>query len=170
MKRTVRELLGKEITSIIPSISFDATIRNALVAFEEFSSGLLLVMKDDMLVGVFSERDFAKGFLRSTDPSMLDAPLAKLIQPRVLFVTQDYRLDECMAIMSKARIGHLPVMEKNKPIALLSMHRIVQALVEDKEFIIEELEKYISGSTYIHKTADEFQERRVQIMGTEFTK
>ncbi len=169
MKRTVRELIGRKNTSIIPSIAFDATVRNALVALEEFNSGLLLVMKTDNLVGVFSERDFARWSLRSTEPSMLDAPLAKFIQLRVIFVTQDYRLEECMAVMSKAKIRHLPVMENDKPIALLSMSQIMEALVQDKEFQIDELEKYITGSNYFHKTTDEFQDRRVQFMETEFT-
>lgn len=169
MKRTVRELICRNNPSIIPSITFDATVRNALVALEKFNTGLLLVMKNDKLVGVFSERDFARCSLRSTEPSMLDATLAKFIQLRVIFVTQDYRLDECMAIMSNAKIRHLPVMEKDKPIALLSMRHIMEALVEDKEFQIDELEKYITGSNYFHKATDKFQERRVQFMETEFT-
>jgi signal-transduction protein with cAMP-binding, CBS, and nucleotidyltransferase domain len=64
----------------------------------------------------------------------------------VIFVTHEYRLDECMAIMSSKKVGHLPVLRDGEPVALISMRGVMEALVQDHEFLIEELTRYINGS------------------------
>lgn len=151
MKRTVRDLMRQKDLTKIPVIQQESNIESGILALERYDSGALLVMDDKKLVGIFSERDLARFIAANRRSLNLQAKLSSIMSREIICVTPEYRLEECMALMSKRHIRHLPVLEEGIPIALLSMRHIMQALIEDKEFMIEELVKYVTGSNFPEK-------------------
>ena len=77
----------------------------------------------------------------------LDSKVKDIMVRKIVYVTLKYRLDECLMVMVTTHIRHLPVLENELPLALLSMRHIVEALVEDQEFMISQLLQYVTGST-----------------------
>jgi len=146
MKLTVSGLLKQKDLSKIPRISHTGTLQEALFVLNEFNTGSLLVMDGLSIVGIFSERDFARASAIRLSPIPMDTNIAELMSKTIIYVTPDYTLDECMAVMCKMKIRHLPVLEGNTPIALLSMRHIMEALVEENQFMIGQLFAYITGS------------------------
>ena len=146
MKRTVRDLMRQIDISRIPTVDRHATVEDALLALEEHESGALLVTGNGRPEGIFSERDFARRALENSGLVPLNQPVSLLMSRKVVYVTLDYRLEECMAIMSGHKFRHLLVLDNDEPVALLSMRHIMEALIEDKAFMIDELTKYITGS------------------------
>jgi CBS domain-containing protein len=146
MKRTVRDLMRQKDISRIPYVDRQSTVEDALLALEEYDSGALLVVGNGKPVGIFSERDFARMALENNGLVPLNQPVSLLMSRKVVYVTPEYRLEECMAIMSSHKFRHLLVLEHEEPLALLSMRHIMEALIEDKAFMVDELTKYITGS------------------------
>ena len=160
MKRTVRDLMRRKDISRVPSVEEGATIEDALLTLEADDTGALLVVRDGRPAGIFSERDFARAALGNNGHVALNRPVVTLMSHKVYYVTPDYRLEECMAIMSRFRFRHLLVLDGSEAVAFLSMRHIMEALVEDKSFLVEELTRYISGP--IHLEAPEIREPMVR--------
>jgi len=146
MKRTVKDLMRQKNISRIPCVDQHATVEDALIALEKFDSGALLVVANGQAAGVFSERDFVREALECNGFVAINQPVSTLMSLKVIFVTPEYRLEECMAIMSKLKIRHLLVTNQGVAVAFLSMRHIMAALIEDRSFMIEELTKYITGT------------------------
>jgi len=147
MKKTVAELLEQKDLSHIPSIDYTGTILEALHLLDELNTGSLLVMQGPSIIGIFSERDFARASASKGSALSLDTPVTELMSTKIHYVTPDFSLDECMAVMCEIKVRHLPVFLGNTPIALLSMRHIMEALVEENEFMIGQLTSYITGGT-----------------------
>lgn len=147
MKRTVYDLMKQKDLSKLHLISEMANLQDALNLLQKDDVGALLVMDIDQVVGIFSERDFARAF--SDKKGLLDPSIKvrDLMSKKIVYVTPDYRLDECMSVMVKFKIRHLPVLLGEIPIAFLSMRHIMEALVEDSQFMVNQLTTYITGST-----------------------
>ena len=145
MKHTVSGLLTHKDLSKIPCLDSRGTLQEALSVLEETNTGSLLVMENTSIVGIFSERDFARISAFRISPLAMDTKITDLMSKTIVYVTPDYTLDECMAVMCKMKIRHLPVLEDNIPIALLSMRHIMEALVVENEFMIGQLVSYITG-------------------------
>jgi predicted transcriptional regulator len=77
---------------------------------------------------------------------VLELEITEAMSPRIVGVTPEYQLDECMAVMTSMSVRHLPVYENGKPIALLNIRHIMEALIQDREFVISELVKYVTGA------------------------
>lgn len=148
MKRLVRDLMNQRDLSKIPMIGKQATIADALSMLKKHDSGALLVMNDAKPVGIFSERDFARFALDHTESLPLKLPITMFMTSKIVFVTPDYKLEDCLLVMTKLHIRHLPVLDGGAPVALLSMRHIMEALIQDNQFMITELTKYITGSYY----------------------
>ncbi len=148
MQRTVRELIKHKGMNFVPTVQFGESVQTALEKLDYYDSGVLLVMKMGRIIGIFSERDFARAAIDFDGRNILKSRVESIMGQNVIFVTDDYRLDECMAVMSSNKIRHLPVLQDGHPIALLSMRHIMEALIEDKEFLIDELTKYVMGERY----------------------
>lgn len=125
-------------------ISPDATVYEALVLMAEKNIGALLVMDREVLVGIFSERDYARKVILFGKASKV-IPVSEIMTSRVFYVRPEQSIEECMALMTDKHIRHLPVMEGKRVVGVLSIGDVVKAIIEQQEFVIEQLENYITG-------------------------
>ena len=145
---TVRDLLrikGNQVWTISPY----ASVLETLKLMAEKDIGALLVVDGDEMEGVISERDLARSFAK-TETCLLDIEVQNYMTRGVITVNPDQSIDECMQIMTKERIRHLPVVENNKLVGLISMRDVVKELISSKESTINSLSDYIEGRGYGH--------------------
>ena len=142
--RTVEQLLqvkGSDIWSIAPQ----TTAYNALQIMAEKNVGALLVMEKEKLVGIFSERDYARKVILK-EKSSKNTSVGDLMTREVFYINADSTLEESMALMTAKRIRHLPVLKHNQLIGIVTLGDVVRQIITDQKFAIRELEKYITGS------------------------
>jgi CBS domain-containing protein len=143
--KTIHQLLQSKggPTLSVPSSS---TVYDALVIMAEKHIGALLVIDDGKLTGIFSERDYARGIVLKGKSSK-NTPVSDIMTPRSLLitVTPDYTVDECLNLVSNKRIRHLPVMEGEKVVGILSIGDLVKEVIEHQQFLINQLENYIKS-------------------------
>jgi CBS domain-containing protein len=143
--KTIGDVLktkGPDIWAIAP----DATVYDALTLMADKDVGAVLVMDaQGRLVGILSERDYARKVALKGHTSR-EMPVASIMTEKVIYVSADRTLEECMALMSAHRIRHLPVMGKDRLIGVVSIGDIVKAIISDQGFVIEQLEGYIRGA------------------------
>ena len=140
---TVKNLLESKDNHVW-SISPKTTVFDGLQVMADKNIGALLVTKDDKLVGIFSERDYARKVILKGKASK-DTTIAALMTREVIYTTPENSLDECMALMSAKHIRHLPVISHDKLLGLITLGDVVKQIMSSQEFKIHELEKYISG-------------------------
>lgn len=141
---TVRNIMRRKGNGVY-SVAPDSTVAAALQLMLDKDVGALVVIKDNAIAGIFSERDFArKVILKGT--SVFEATVSDLMTPDVITVTPDQSIDECMTLMTANRIRHLPVLENRALVGIVSIGDIVAALISEKEQLIVQLENYISGA------------------------
>lgn len=141
--KTVRDILrskGHEVWSVRP----DTTLFEALEKMAEKNVGALLVMEGEEVVGIVSERDYARKIILKGKSSR-ETPVGEIMTQDTLYVDPDYKMEECMALMTDEHVRHLPVIEKDRVIGIVSIGDVVKAVISEKEFVIEQLEKYIKG-------------------------
>jgi CBS domain-containing protein len=148
MKRTVADLIAKQGSGDVPTIDEFESVDQAMQVLHERQIGALLVTSLSEVVGVFSERDYAREAVENKFNLSSNTKVSSLMTKKIIYVTSDYRLDECLAIMAKMKIRHLPVMDGYTPVALLSMRHIMAALIEENQFMVEQLVTYITGSQH----------------------
>jgi CBS domain-containing protein len=140
---TVRDLLkekGNDVWTIAP----DKTVYDALTLMAAKDIGALVVVEDDRVVGIISERDYArKVILRGK--SSKETTLREIMTAKVCYVTNDYSVQECMALMTDKTVRHLPVLEADRLVGIVSIGDVVKSVISEQEFIIEQLESYITG-------------------------
>lgn len=130
---------GKLVFSVAP----DTTIVECLKLMAEKKIGSVLVMEDEKVVGIFSERDYARrGILQGNDEH---TPVKKVMTDKVYYVSPDQSVETCMAQMSDKRIRHLPVVQHDKVVGVISIGDVVTSLLQDRESLIKGLENYILG-------------------------
>jgi len=140
---TVKQVLdtkGHEIWSIASS----KTVYDALEMMSIKETGALLVVDDGQLVGIISERDYARKVILK-GVSSLKTMVREIMTTKVPYVTPENTIDECMLLMTEKRCRHLPVMENNKLIGVLSIGDLVKATIAEQKFHIHQLENYITG-------------------------
>ena len=140
---TVRQLLrtkGNEIWSVAPQ----ATVYEALQIMSEKDVGALLVLDEGNLVGIFSERDYARKLILKGRFSK-DTTVTELMTHEVLYVEPQSTIEDCMALMTAKRIRHLPVLEKERLIGIVTIGDVVKQIISDQEFTIRQLGTYITG-------------------------
>lgn len=142
---TVHNLLqykGRQIFSISPR----AAVFDALVMMAEKRVGALLVMDEDKLCGIFSERDYARNVVLKGRTSR-DTPVSEIMTPQNLLitVTPDHTVDECLSLISDKRIRHLPVMVGEKVVGVLSIGDLVKEVIRQQQQTIRHLESYIQN-------------------------
>ena len=139
---SIRQILqgkGHDIWSIGPELSvYDAI---AMMAREEV--GALVVLDGETLVGVLSERDYARKVVLQGRSSR-DTKIKDIMTTRVVFVRPDQSVEDCMALMTDKRIRHLPVMDGDKLLGVISIGDLVKSIIEEQQHVIEQLEQYIS--------------------------
>ncbi len=141
--KTIRQLLegkGHDIVSATPSTS----VYEALELMAENNIGALLVLEADNLVGIFSERDYARKVVlkgKSSRGTVLGETMSKKLE----CIRSDQTIEECMALMTDKRIRHLPVLENDQLVGVISIGDVVKAVISEQEFLITQLETYITG-------------------------
>jgi CBS domain-containing protein len=140
---TIRQLLdqkGRKIWSIKP----DATVFDAIAKMAEKDIGSLIVMEGDEVVGIITERHYARNvFLKGrASPA---TPVRDIMERIVIFVQSEQSVEQCMTIMTEKRVRHLPVFEGKKPIGIVSIGDLVKSVIGDQQFMIDQLEHYIHG-------------------------
>lgn len=141
------ENLLAEKDSQIWSITPDATVYEALVLMDQKDIGALLVMQENKLIGILSERDYARKIIIKGKSSK-ETLVNEVMTTEVCYVDKKKRMDECLAIMSDKRIRHLPVMENNQLIGLVSIGDVVKSIINEQEIVIDDLYNYIHGVYY----------------------
>lgn len=137
---TIRQILAHkpEIYSVDP----DATVLEALRLLEERNIGALLVMKGETLVGIFSERDYARRMVLQGRASR-DTRVREVMTEKVFVITPDTSSGECMVHMTDRHIRHLPVVEGSRVVGVISIGDVVRAVIDDLRFTVRQLETYI---------------------------
>jgi CBS domain-containing protein len=141
---TIGQLLktkGNEIWSIAPQ----ATIYEALQVMSEKDVGALLVVHKGDVVGIFSERDYARKLILKGKFSR-DTFVEELMTRKVLYVGPESTIEDCMALMTAKSVRHLPILKNERLIGIVTLGDVVKQIISDQEFTIHQLENYISGS------------------------
>lgn len=139
-------LSGKKINTIYSAQSSD-TVFDALKLMAEKNIGAVLVIDEGKLNGIFSERDYARKVILQGRASK-DTLVADVMTSKLITVAPDDKLEAAMLIMSDKHIRHLPVIEKEELIGIISINDVVSAIIHDQKNRISSLESYISGSMY----------------------
>jgi CBS domain-containing protein len=137
----VRDFLkvkGKKVWAVSPS----STLKKALGILASHRIGALLVMEDKQVVGIFSERDYARAAVEKPDLTM-KTPIRELMTTPVFYVTPMQSADEVMALMTAKRFRHLPVFEDGKLVGIISIGDVIKYVIHEKENEIKHLEDYI---------------------------
>lgn len=141
---TVNQILsekGHEVWSASP----ETTVFDALKSMSKKEVGALVVLDNQEVVGIFSERDYARMVILEGKSSK-DLPVQEIMTRRVIFVKPENTTDECMALMTDKHIRHLPVVEDDELVGIISIGDVVKAIISQQELIIEQLENYITGA------------------------
>ena len=141
--RTVKQLLedkGQHVWSVTP----DSSVLEAIKEMADKQVGALLVLDHDKPVGIVSERDYARKVILQGRSSQ-ETPVKEIMTTRVVCARPDLNVEECMAIMTDRRIRHLPVMEGDRVLGMISIGDLVKAIIADQQFMINQLERYIAG-------------------------
>jgi CBS domain-containing protein len=140
---TVKQILdskGHDIYAVSPT----ETVYESLQQMADKRIGALLVMDDDKLLGIVTERDYARKVILEGKASR-DIPVEEIMTRKVLCVPPERTVDECMALMSDKRARHLPVVDHKRVIGVVSIGDLVKVVISEQRFLIDQLQHYIAG-------------------------
>ncbi len=147
MTTTVNQLLNARSSSEVFSLTSDMLVIDAIKTLTEKEVGALLVLENNKLAGIFSERDYTRKVIlnnRNSSETKVSEIMTDLTDLKCVSPSQS--IDECLVIMSKYHIRHLPVVKDSEVIGMLSIMDVVKNIISEKEFIIEQLEHYITDT------------------------
>lgn len=142
--KTLKQLLAgrnRPLAIVAPN----DTVYHALTVMAQHEVGALLVMDGEQLVGIFSERDYARKIILQGKTSK-ETLVREIMSDRVAYVTPTSSLQECMALMTEKRFRHLPVLDDDgSVIGMISIGDLVKETIREQQFLIDQLERYIAG-------------------------
>ena len=127
----------------------DETVYSAIQKMAEEDIGSVLVMDRATLVGIFTERDYARNVVlkgRSSPQTLV----RDIMSTQVAYVEPDDTVEKCLALMTQKRVRHLPVVQDEGVVGVISIGDLVKSIIDDQRFTIDQLETYISGEVYVH--------------------
>lgn len=142
--KTVAYILKSKGEQIVYTIGPAASVFDALELLADKNIGALVVVEHAHVVGIVSERDYARKIALASKSSK-DTAVRDVMTSPVLYVDPERTSQECMALMTQNRLRHLPVMEDGRLIGLVSIGDLVKDIISEQAFIIDQLEHYISG-------------------------
>ena len=137
----ILRLKGHDVWSVTP----DTTVFDALRLMADKNIGAVVVLEEAGLAGIFSERDYAREVILKGRSSK-EMPVSDIMTSVVATVTPKNSIEECMSLMTNKRIRHLPVLDGDDLVGVVSIGDIVNSIISDQEFTIKQLESYITGS------------------------
>lgn len=140
--KTVKRVLdakGHDVYSTTP----DTTVFDALQEMADRNVGALIVLEDGEVVGIFSERDYARKIIL-LGRSSRETAVRDIMTTRVVYARPELSLEECLALMTDKRIRHLPVMKDGELTGVVSIGDLVKGIIQEQRFIIEQLEGYVT--------------------------
>ncbi len=140
---TIRQLLadkGAQVVSIHP----DSTVYDAIAKMAANDIGSLVVIEGDEIVGIVTERHYARNVALKGKASPT-IPVRDIMEKNVLTVRCAQSVEECMALMTEKRLRHLPVMDGQRLVGIISIGDLVKSIISDQRFVIDQLEHYIKG-------------------------
>lgn len=141
---TVAEILKSKPDNRVHTIGPDASVYDALALMAQMNIGALVVVAQGQVVGVATERDYARK-VALRDRSSRDTPMRDIMTSAVKSVTPRHTSEQCMALMTEGRMRHLPVMDGDKLVGLVSIGDLVKDIIREQQFIIEQMGHYIAG-------------------------
>lgn len=142
---TVRKILNDKSISVVWSVPPNTSVIDTLHLLAEKNIGAVVVLDGDKLVGIFSERDYArKGIIQGRKAK--STPISEVMTPKVFTVKPDTSIQECMGLLGQKRIRHLPVLENERVIGVVSIGDIVSSIMHEQKQHIQFLEQYITQS------------------------
>ncbi|RJG12340.1 CBS domain-containing protein [Pseudomonas cavernicola] len=142
--KTVAEILKSKSHSMIFSVSPTTSVLDAVTLMAEKGIGALVVLEGEQLVGIVSERDYARK-VALLERSSFTAQVSEIMTAKVITVEPRQNSQQCMQLMTEGRLRHLPVMQDGKLIGLLSIGDLVKNIISEQESLIHHLEQYIRG-------------------------
>lgn len=143
MQKTVAHILGakgREVWTVAP----DQTVYEALEVMADKGVGALVVLDGERLAGIISERDYARKVIL-LDRGSRQTLVSEIMTAEVMCVNPTQTTGDCMALMTDHRIRHLPVLEDDRLVGVVSIGDVVRSVIEEQQFMIEQLEQYITG-------------------------
>lgn len=141
---TVAQILQSKADKTVYTIGSAASVFDSVKLMAEKNIGALPVMEGGKIVGVITERDYARKIVLMARSSK-ETPVREIMTSQVMYVRTHQTSEECMALMTENRVRHLPVMDQGKLIGLVSIGDLVKDVIAEQKFIIEQLEHYIAG-------------------------
>jgi CBS domain-containing protein len=142
--KTAAQILATKSDSAVYAIAPTASVFEAIAQMAEKGIGALLVMEGENIVGIITERDYARKTILLGRASK-ETLVRVIMTSEVMYVRPDQTSEECMALMTENRVRHLPVIDNGKLIGLLSIGDLVKDIISEQRFTIEQLEQYIRG-------------------------
>jgi len=139
---SVKQILqgkGHDVWSIGP----EASVYDAIELMANKEVGALTILEGDLLVGVLTERDYARKVILQGRSSK-DTKIKDIMTSRVAYARPEQSVEECMTVMTEKRIRHLPVMDGDKLLGIISIGDLVKAIIEEQQHVIKQLEQYIN--------------------------
>ena len=144
---TVRKILDEKAAAKILTIPANATVFAALQVMCEGNTGAVLVTEEEKIVGIFTERDYAReGEVKGR--SAKETLVSELMTSQMVLIKPETTIEECAELMGKYHVRHLPVLEKDRVIGVVSIRRLAEGLIQQEQGTISELENYILGTGY----------------------
>ena len=141
---TVADILKSKADPAVHTIGPEASVFEAVQSMAQKNIGALLVVEHDQVIGMITERDYARKIVLMARSSR-ETKLRDIMTRPVMYVRPQHTSEECMALMTENRLRHLSVLEEGQLIGLISIGDLVKNIISEQKFIIEQLEHYISG-------------------------
>lgn len=138
--KDILDAKGYAVYAVEPTV----TVYHAIEIMCEKNIGGLLILEGEKLAGIFTERDYARKLILKGKSSK-DTLVRDLMTTNVITVSPDTSIEECMWLMSNKKFRHLPVLENNRPVGVISISDVVRTIINEQKSIIEHLEQYIAG-------------------------
>jgi CBS domain-containing protein len=129
--------------SFVYAVTSNASVFDALKTMAEKNIGALMIIEEEKLIGIFSERDYARKIVLQGKASH-DTPVSEVMTSKVLTVLSEDSLENCMSLMSKNKVRHLPVVDNEKVMGIISISDVVTAIIENQQETIKHLQEYIA--------------------------
>jgi len=143
IEKTVNQLLDKKDKGLL-TIDPNNSVYNAIKSMADHHIGSLIVMQNNNLLGIITERDYSRNVILK-GKSSIDTLVKDIMTKNVLCIKPEKTIEEAMALMTDKRVRHLPVVENSNVLGIISIGDLVKEIISEQKFIIEQLEHYING-------------------------